>query len=516
MATDIVQSLFGVTPDMYQRQQAALLDKQAMQFAGMDPMQQATYGIFRGAGQLGGALGRALGGEDPELARISARQAIASQLDFNDPASIEQAVKSLQRSGDIQGAMMLMQTADQAVARQALQAERAQKLRQLQQTQLAQRIAQGGYQPGGEELYGEDIMGQQVGAGVTQPSYDVRRVAPQLMALGPAGVEQLKTIAEGTTALRKLGVGAQQENPFTQFLIDETIPKNVKAYATQLSNSFKTGAIDPEKVDVKVKELADMTQRAQQFAENQARIRSNEETMAELRRQGLENSRQGLAIQQQNATLAAMNAQFNQQMRQAEIERKAEERKNKPLPSYLAKEEEGDYTSAKAASDLATDAYGYINRIKAGEIPFGLKEKASIRARQLVGSNAPDVVARENYDKFILNLTNESLRLNKGTQTEGDAVRAAKELESSESPEAAATAMKRLVDINVRRAQNAADEVVRRRKNANFPEPANPIEVPKFDVQIISNADYQSFLKNPKYPSGTVFIDPKGVRRVKP
>lgn len=525
MATDIVQSLFGVTPESYQRQQDALLEARALKFAELDPMAQATYGIYRGAGQLGGALGRALGGQDPELARISARQALAGQIDFNDPASIEQGVRSLQQSGDIQGAMMLMQTVDKAMNRQVLLAEQAQKAQALREQQLAKRIAQGAYQPGGEPaFYGKPSFAAQVdeqgnvmpGAGVTAPSYDIRRVAPQLQALGPAGVAQLKSIEEGTAALRKLGVGAQQENPFTQFLIDETIPKNVRTYANQLSSSFRTGTLDPEKVDAKVKELTDMTQRIQQFEQNQQQIKTNQDTMAELRRQGLENSRQGLAIQQQNATLAAMNAQFNQQMRQAEIERKAEERKNKPLPSYLAKEEESDYTSAKAASDLATDAYGYINRIKAGEIPFGLKEKASIRARQLVGSNAPDVVARETYDKFILNLTNESLRLNKGTQTEGDAVRAAKELESSESPEAAAAAMKRLVDINVRRAQNAADEVLRRRKNANFPEPANPIEVPKFDVQIISNADYQSFLKNPKYPSGTVFVDPKGVRRVKP
>ena len=516
MATDIVQSLFGVTPDMYQRQQDALAEARAMRFAEMDPMQRATYGIYRGAGQLGGAVGRALGGEDPELARISARQSIASQIDLNDPASIQQAVQTLQRSGDVQGAMMLMQEADKAMNRQALLAEQAQKTQALREQQLAKRIAQGAYQPGGEELYGEDIMGQQVGAGVTAPSYDPRRVAAQLQALGPAGVAQLKTMAEGTATLRKLGIGAQEENPFTQFLVDETIPKNVKTYATQLSRSFATGAIDPEKVDAKVKELTDMTQRVQQFEQNQQQIKANQDTMAELRRQGLENSRQGLAIQQQNATLAAMNAQFNQQMRQAEVERKAEERKNKPLPSYLAKEEEADYTSARAASDLATDAYSYINRIKQGEIPFGLKEKASIRARQLVGSNAPDVVARENYDKFILNLTNESLRLNKGTQTEGDAVRAAKELQSSESPEAAAAAMKRLVEINVRRAKNAADEVARRRKNANFPEPTTPIEVPQFDVQIINNSEYESFLKNPKYPSGTVFVDPKGVRRVKP
>ena len=169
-----------------------------------------------------------------------------------------------------------------------------------------------------------------------------------------------------------------------------------------------------------------------------------------------------------------------------------------------------------AATNLASDANNFIGRIKSGDIKFGLKDKASIRARQLVGSNDPDVLAREDYDKFLKVLTNESLRLNKGTQTEGDAVRAAKELESSESPQAAASAMRRLLEINVRRTQNASDDVLRRRQNANFPQPERPIDVPKFDVQIIDNKEYQSFLRNPKYPSGTAFIDPEGQRRTKP
>jgi hypothetical protein len=185
------------------------------------------------------------------------------------------------------------------------------------------------------------------------------------------------------------------------------------------------------------------------------------------------------------------------------------------LPSYLAKDEEADYGTATAATNLASDANNFINRIKSGEIKFGLKDRASIRTRQAFGSQDPDVIAREDYDKFLKVLTNESLRLNKGTQTEGDAVRAAKELESSESPAAAAAAMRRLVEINVRRTQNASDDVLRRRRNANFPAPERGIDVPKFDVQIIDNADYQRFLKNPKFPSGTPYIDPEGQRRTK-
>jgi hypothetical protein len=114
MATDIVQSLFGVTPQSYQRQQDALAETRALRFAELDPMQQATYGIYRGAGQLGGALGRALGGEDPELTRISLRQQIASQLDFNDPTSVQRAREALRQANDAAGLLQL-----DAVIRQA-------------------------------------------------------------------------------------------------------------------------------------------------------------------------------------------------------------------------------------------------------------------------------------------------------------------------------------------------------------------------------------------------------------
>jgi hypothetical protein len=259
-----------------------------------------------------------------------------------------------------------------------------------------------------------------------------------------------------------------------------------------------------------------MAQRISQFDQNQATIKTQQEQLNVFKAQGLANTQQSLAIQNAQLRLQEQNVQFQQQLKQSEADRKAEAARSKPLPAYLAKDEEADYGTATAATNLASDANNFIGRIKSGEIKFGLKDRASIRTRQAFGSNDPDVLAREDYDKFLKVLTNESLRLNKGTQTEGDAVRAAKELESSESPQAAAAAMRRLVDINVRRTQNASDDVLRRRKNANFPEPERAIEVPKFDVQIIDNADYQRFLKNPKFPSGTVFIDPEGQRRTKP
>ena len=121
---DIVQSLFGITPEMYQQSQQAQADTQAMQYAQLTPFQQANFAIGRGATMLGGIAGRALGGEDPELARISARQQISKQINYNDPASIAKGVEMLSAAGDTQGAMMLSDVGRKAASELALAQQR--------------------------------------------------------------------------------------------------------------------------------------------------------------------------------------------------------------------------------------------------------------------------------------------------------------------------------------------------------------------------------------------------------
>ena len=104
---EIVQSLFGVTPESYQRAQQDRIDAQALRYAQLDPFQQAQYGLVRAGNMLGGAIGGALGGQDPELQRVTMRQQIARQLNPGDPASIQKAIALLQQAGDGEGAMML-------------------------------------------------------------------------------------------------------------------------------------------------------------------------------------------------------------------------------------------------------------------------------------------------------------------------------------------------------------------------------------------------------------------------
>ena len=117
---DIVQSLFGVTPEMYQQRQAQQADAAAQQYAQLSPMQQAQAGIYRGAYGLAGALG----GQDPQLRLISARNSIAKQIDYNNPESIMQGVQALSQAGDTVGAMQLADVARKMESEMAQQFQR--------------------------------------------------------------------------------------------------------------------------------------------------------------------------------------------------------------------------------------------------------------------------------------------------------------------------------------------------------------------------------------------------------
>lgn len=182
----------------------------------------------------------------------------------------------------------------------------------------------------------------------------------------------------------------------------------------------------------------------------------------------------------------------------------------KPLPPVIQKAEDADYEAGQSAANLANDANRYLNSIKSGAIPFGVKERLYVGASNLVGSDDPKVIARNDFERFKTQLVNESLRLNKGTQTEGDAVRAAKELQGAESAADAGKAIQVLRDLNSRKAQDLQSSIVRRRSNAKLDAPEVQLEVPKFEPHVFTDADYANL------PKGTTYVDPKGIRRIKP
>jgi hypothetical protein len=501
MASDIL-GLFA-TPQQYEQQRQAAMEAQALQQASLSPMQQGQYGIALGAQQLGRAIGGALGGVDPQLQKITQRQQLLGMIDPSNPDSYAQAINAALQTGDQEAAFLLRN--EMMKAKQQFQEQ------QINQFKTEDYLTQRGL---GIKARGLEEQAQQLIGQIKNPDGTINeQVKAQLMSF-PQGQAAISQLAKVIPDLRRIGaMGAVEEDPFKIFTQDPTIPANVKTLATQYSNSLAKGMIDPEKLDVKVKELTDMTQRIQQFEQNQQTIKAQQDMMNSFKAQGMQNSQQYLALAQSNNALAKQQADFNQQMKSDEAKRKTEEKTqqlNDKKILAIKKEEDANFTQADESRILATESYDYVNRIKSGEIKFGLKDRASIAARSLLGSSDPDVVARNDFERFKTRLVNDSLRLNKGTQTEGDAQRSIKELQSAESAVDAAKAIYKLTEINAQKVSDAKNALERRRSNLGLPPPDITIEPIKLIPHTFTQRDVD------RLPSKTVYIDPEGNRRVKP
>ena len=114
MATDsIVGGLFGITPEAYQQEQNQRALGQASQLARMSPFELAKTGVGYGANRLAGAIGGALGAQDPQLQIISARNAVMREINPNDPESIMAGAQKLAQF-DPEGANRLANSAREA------------------------------------------------------------------------------------------------------------------------------------------------------------------------------------------------------------------------------------------------------------------------------------------------------------------------------------------------------------------------------------------------------------------
>ena len=111
---EVVNSLFGITPESLMAEREKALQTQAMQYAQADPFQRATAAIYSGANRLGGAVGGLLGAQDPELAKATALQTIMKQADTSTPEGLVALAQTLGSQGFGQQAMQVMDKARQS------------------------------------------------------------------------------------------------------------------------------------------------------------------------------------------------------------------------------------------------------------------------------------------------------------------------------------------------------------------------------------------------------------------
>lgn len=121
---DIVGSLFGATPQQVQSEMVAPIFNRANQFAQLNPMQQAQYGLYSGGAMLGQGVAGLLGGEDPRLVQARQMQQVKdwiaqSGVDINSPEGLAQAAQYAQSIGATEGAMFLGQRSQDMRQQQA-------------------------------------------------------------------------------------------------------------------------------------------------------------------------------------------------------------------------------------------------------------------------------------------------------------------------------------------------------------------------------------------------------------
>jgi hypothetical protein len=110
MATSDILGLF-VSPEQYQAQQLAQQQAneqtRAINFANLDPRQQANYGTFLGAQQLGRGFAGLLGVQDPQLQRIRQRDQLMQSINPADPESLMAGIRAATNAGDQELALTL-------------------------------------------------------------------------------------------------------------------------------------------------------------------------------------------------------------------------------------------------------------------------------------------------------------------------------------------------------------------------------------------------------------------------
>lgn len=206
MAESMVAGLFGLTPQAYQNQQYNQDLKRGAELAQLSPGAAAQANLMASVGQLGRGVAGAMGIEDPQLQRITQQAQLLQGLNLRDPQSLEAAAIQANQMGNTPLAIKLFDLSDAARVR-------AQQMQTQRQTSLAQLVAQRAYQPGTPErpqmldVQEREQMADQgtpmpENIAAVAPSYDIRRVAPQLQALGAPGLAQLTAGLTAAKAMR--------------------------------------------------------------------------------------------------------------------------------------------------------------------------------------------------------------------------------------------------------------------------------------------------------------------------
>ena len=383
---DIVQSLFGITPEAYQQSQAAQADRMALEFAQLSPMQQAQFAIGRGAYQLGGVIGGALGGQDPQLRMISTRNAIAQQIDYTNPESMTAGIQALAQAGDSVGAMQLSDVLRKMQSEMALRGQRE------AQTQAS--LAQAG-------------EAQEKARMARLSANQKEELQRQLNALGPEATDE-----------QVLGVLTKYGDP-------EKVLGVLQTREARRENLAFREAQAQQQRDFQAQQAELARQAREQQAEQQRSTTLEAARIAAEAR--LEAARERGATQQQ---IAQMQIESRRQLATLAASLKGP----RALPAGLQKEEDKDLElidNFEARKETLAPAIQALTPDPKTNKPFlelGPLANARYLAQNVAGNSTDQSRAFANLQRAVQEATNLKTDAAKGVQTDKDVLRFANEL----------------------------------------------------------------------------------------
>lgn len=149
----------------------------------------------------------------------------------------------------------------------------------------------------------------------------------------------------------------------------------------------------------------------------------------------------------------------------AEDKKKAETKNNKVLSSKAQGAEDDDFFAIDTSQGILSDLDGYIGMIDSGDLEFGFGEGLVDSTLGFFGASGEEERNSAAFDTFLEKLRNDTLRLNKGVQTEGDAQRALNEIIANKNDtQIVQTQLRRLRELNERAIELRKRNINRRRK----------------------------------------------------
>lgn len=160
---------------------------------------------------------------------------------------------------------------------------------------------------------------------------------------------------------------------------------------------------------------------------------------------------QAMSAQQQRDFMAQQNSLNRQNQRDLLT---IKESQNVPkLPTSALKLQQEELEAIGTASTINADIGSLQKQIESGKLDLGPVENLKSRAKNAIGISDENSRNFASFQATLEKMRNDSLRLNKGVQTEGDAVRAWNELvESANDPKVVAKRLGEIQKINERAA----------------------------------------------------------------